>query len=100
MVKNGTPLICLDAISVEEEQGDFDEHVRATGWDLHDIRQNHRQLALPVMLIDASKKQIEQTTRLFRPLRTAVFPQRAFNGWARRHVEKLPALHRKAFSLS
>ena len=90
LVKNGAPLICLDAISVEEEDADFDEHVRATGWDLQDVRRNHRQLALGVMLIDASKKQIEQTARLFRPLRTTVFPQKELGDWARRQVAKLP----------
>lgn len=95
VVKNGAPLICLDAISVEEEEADFDEHVRATGWDLNDVRQNHKRLDLAVMLIDASRKQLEQTTHLFRPFRAFVFPEKEFDGWARKRIGRLPRSYRQ-----
>jgi hypothetical protein len=58
-------------------------------------RRDRIGLALAVMLIDTSRRQTEQTTHLFRPLRGTVFSQNAFNDWARRQIGKLPRSSRE-----
>jgi DUF3037 family protein len=89
MVRNGKPLLCVDALSPREDEVDLDQQIRATAFDIQDVRRKHPALTLCIVIVDAPAPQFNRVSRIYRNLGADVTKDRDFHSWAKTAVRRL-----------
>jgi Protein of unknown function (DUF3037) len=88
MVKNGKPLLCVDVVSPAADESELDEQVRATAFDIRDVREKHPKLPLCVVLSKASDPN-SKLHRMYKKLGATVTEDDSFPTWAKNTVGQL-----------
>lgn len=88
MVKNGKPLFCVDVVSPSEDDGELDQHVRATAYDIQDVRHKYKDLPLCVVFPKESGP-ASKLRRIYEHLGATVTKDDKFPIWAKAAVKEL-----------
>ena len=88
MVKNGRPLLCVDVVSPADNESELDQQVRATAYDIRDVRDKHPNLPLCVVLSKASDPD-SKLRRMYKRLGATVTENDNFPTWAKATVKEL-----------
>jgi hypothetical protein len=89
VVKNGKPLLCVDVVSPIETENELDQQVRATAFDIQDVRDKHPNLPLCVVL-SKDTGPASKLRRIYKSLGAAVTENDTFSTWAKATVRELP----------